>query len=135
MLDTTTYLLTALHRAHLAALAPRLLDLGLHPGAELLLAEISRHQGATQVELAERLAVKAPSVTKVLRNLERDGLVERLGDPEDARVLRVHLTPTGSRVLSAARDTWLEAERETLSALPDRERATLHRLLARAARK
>jgi DNA-binding MarR family transcriptional regulator len=132
---TTTYLLTAVHRAHLAALGPRLSALGLQPGALLALAEIAHDEGLTQTDLARGLAVKPPTVTKLLRGLERNGMTERRADPDDARVARVHLTGDGRRTLRVAKRAWAEAEAELLAGLTDEERAVLHRLLDRAARR
>jgi DNA-binding MarR family transcriptional regulator len=132
MLATTTYLLTAAHRVHRAALGPRLAAVGLHPGAELALAEIGRNEGLTLSELAGRLVVKPPSVTKLLRTLERAGLAERLADPDDGRIARVYLTRAGRRTLRAAEREWDGAERELLAHLSAAERAALHRLLERA---
>jgi DNA-binding MarR family transcriptional regulator len=130
----TTYLLTALQRAHRARLEPRLATLRLHPGADLALAEISRHEGLAQGELARRLWVRPPSITKVVRGLERRGLVERMTDPDDARVSRVYPTPEGRRVSRAVERAWRAAERDTLAALSGADVTALRELLARAVR-
>jgi DNA-binding MarR family transcriptional regulator len=132
MFDTTTYLITVLQRAHRANLGPRLAKLRLHPGADLALAEICRHQPVTPGELARRLDVKPPSVTKVVRGLERQGLVQRIGDSEDARVSWIRPTAEGKRVERGVADAWLAAERETLAPLSPSDAAALHALLAKA---
>jgi MarR family transcriptional regulator, organic hydroperoxide resistance regulator len=132
LLGSTTHRLNALHRAHVAALGPRLAELGLHPGAELLLAEVAGHEGIALGELAQRLAVKPPSVTKVVGRLERAGLVTRLADPEDGRVQRVELTAAGRKLMPAIRRAWSEAGREALARLSVKERETLDAVLARA---
>ncbi len=62
-------------------------------------------------DLAFRLAVDAPTVTRKVQQLERDGLVSRRPDPDDGRAWRVRLTPPGRRVIDrllAARRSWLE---------------------------
>jgi len=50
-------------------------------------------------ELAERLGVDAPSVTRKVQQLEARGLVVRASDPVDRRAVRVVLTRRGRRVL------------------------------------
>jgi len=131
---TTTHLLAGVHRAHRAALAPRLAELGLHPGADLALAELGDRGGITHAELASRLRVKPPSVTKILRTLERDELVYRLVDADDARVSRIHLTPRGRQLRPALQRAWREAEREAFAALSSGEREGLRTLLIKTLR-
>jgi len=61
--------------------------------------------------LAERLGIDAPSVTRKIQQLERDGLVARQADPDDRRATRIRLTPAGRRTLERvlrARRAWYE---------------------------
>jgi DNA-binding MarR family transcriptional regulator len=132
MLDSTSHLLVALNRTHRAALAPRLAELGLHPGAELALAELWRHEGITHSQLADELGVSRPTVTKLARTLESSGYAERLGDPDDGRVSRLQPTRAGRRVRPALERAWRDAERDTLAALSAKEAKALHGLLSRA---
>jgi MarR family transcriptional regulator, organic hydroperoxide resistance regulator len=132
MLDSATYMLIALRREHRAAIGPRLAELGLHSGSELAMAELWRSEGLTHGELAGRLRVRPPSVTKILRTLERDGLVERRHDAEDGRVLRIHLTARGRDLRGPVERAWRDADRETLGGLSADEAASLRRLLSRS---
>jgi DNA-binding MarR family transcriptional regulator len=54
-------------------------------------------------ELAAAEQVTPPSMTRIVRNLEADGLVEREPDPADGRVVRVRPTERGRRVLEEGR--------------------------------
>jgi DNA-binding MarR family transcriptional regulator len=54
-------------------------------------------------ELAEAEQVRPPSITRVVRNLEADGLVEREPDPADRRIVRVRATDRGRRILEEGR--------------------------------
>jgi DNA-binding MarR family transcriptional regulator len=61
--------------------------------------------------LAEMLDVDAPTVTRKIQQLERDGLVVRHADPDDRRASLIGLTPAGRRTLQRvlkARRVWLE---------------------------
>lgn len=52
-------------------------------------------------EIAERLDVSRPVVTRTLQGLERAGLVALSDDPDDARSRKVALTPAAQDKLSA----------------------------------
>jgi DNA-binding MarR family transcriptional regulator len=54
-------------------------------------------------ELAARLAVEAPHVTRQVQRLERAGFVERVPDPDDGRAQRVRLSPAGLTAVDAIR--------------------------------
>jgi DNA-binding MarR family transcriptional regulator len=63
-------------------------------------------------ELAEQLGVDAPTVTRKIQQLERDGLVGRHADPDDRRATQLELTPAGKRTIervNKARRAWLES--------------------------
>jgi DNA-binding MarR family transcriptional regulator len=69
--------------------------------------------------LAESEVVAQPTVTTLVGRLERDGLVKRASDPDDARAVRVHLTDAGFARLAemrAERALLLEARLERLTA-------------------
>jgi DNA-binding MarR family transcriptional regulator len=50
-------------------------------------------------ELAERLQLRHHSVVELVNRAQRQGLVDRAPDPDDARAVRVILTEEGERVL------------------------------------
>jgi DNA-binding MarR family transcriptional regulator len=54
-------------------------------------------------ELAAAEGVAAPTMTRLVDGLERDGLVGRGPDPDDRRGVLVRATPKGSRVLQRGR--------------------------------
>ncbi|MFB4284697.1 MULTISPECIES: MarR family winged helix-turn-helix transcriptional regulator [unclassified Nonomuraea] len=59
--------------------------------------------GPTVGELAPKLGVTQQAASKTVAELERLGYVERLADPGDARIRRVHLTRRGQEAVAAAR--------------------------------
>ena len=127
-----SFLLLAVARVHRSILGPRLAEFGLHPGADLLLLELWREDDLTQSQLAERLGVSAPNVTKLVRGLDQAGLLRKMGDPGDARVTRIHLTTAGLALRGSVERAWLEAERATFSRLSHTDLERLRALLARA---
>jgi len=54
---------------------------------------------SAQVDIAKRLRIEGPTMTRMLDTLEADGLVERLPDPADRRTKQLRLTPAGESVL------------------------------------
>jgi len=59
-------------------------------------------------ELAAAEQVRAPTMTRIVRALEEEGLVEREGDPDDGRRVRVAATAKGKRVLWRGRERRVE---------------------------
>ena len=56
-------------------------------------------EGISQCDIAGRLVAETPDVPRLLKRTETAGLIRRSANPADKRVLRVHLTPAGSRLL------------------------------------
>src|SRR5436190_21506862 len=54
-------------------------------------------------ELAAAEQVRPPTISRLVRDLERDGLVRREGDAADRRVQRVRATRAGEALLTARR--------------------------------
>ena len=58
--------------------------------------------GVTASELGRRLGVSKQAAGKTIEGLERDGYVERVADPADARSKIIRLTPRGAEVQQLA---------------------------------
>ncbi len=129
--ETTGYTLAKICRAHRGNVGELLADVGLHVGQEMVLIELWREDGLRGGELAERLGVEPPTVTKMLRRLERCGLVSRRQDPEDARSFRVYLTEEGRSLEVPVVRCWEGVEEKSLRGLSVEERRTLHTLLTK----
>jgi DNA-binding MarR family transcriptional regulator len=59
-------------------------------------------------ELAAAEQVRSPTMTRLVDGLQREGLVTREPNPEDARSVLVRATPTGKLVLSRGRSRRVE---------------------------
>lgn len=114
-----------------AAATEELAAVGLHPGQEFLLAALWYREGATIGEMAVAIGVEPPTVTKMVRRLKAAGLVERRGDPDDARLTRVFLTDEGRALEHAVAAAWARLEERTSRCLDREERAQLCALLER----
>ncbi len=78
-----------------------------------------------QAEVARRLLVTAPVVTRLASTLADANLVERRADPKDGRAVLLALTATGRRRARAMRRDLLQAARELLEPLPERRRKSV----------
>src|SRR5437763_864867 len=75
--------------------------------------------------LAQAEQVSAPTVTRLIVGMERDGLVRREPDAKDGRVVWLHATAKGARLLHAGRRRRVAALEAALAPLPSAERDTL----------
>jgi MarR family transcriptional regulator for hemolysin len=55
----------------------------------------------TQIQIAKRIGIEGPTLTRTLDMLEAEGLVERLADPSDRRNKHMKLTRAGFDALGA----------------------------------
>ena len=129
--ETTGYLLAKVCRAHRGSIGALLSGVGLHVGQEMVLLELWKEDGLKGGELADRLGVEPPTVTRMIRRMEGCGFVERRPDPADARSFRVHLTEKGRALEGPVARIWEEIEEKTLQGISPEETLALRRLLAR----
>jgi DNA-binding MarR family transcriptional regulator len=132
--QNASFVLAKVCRAHRAYVGELLSAHGLHVGQDMVLVELWQDDGLRGSELADRLGVEPPTVTKMLRRLEACGLVERRTDPEDARSLRVYLTPQGRALEEPVVQCWERAEGTALSGMDAGDRQTFRTLLNRVRR-
>jgi DNA-binding MarR family transcriptional regulator len=78
-------------------------------------------------ELARAEQVEAPTMTRLIDGLARDGYVERTDDPDDARAIVVRPTDAGVHALTEERLRRVEAFAAFVGSLPARELAVLGR--------
>jgi DNA-binding MarR family transcriptional regulator len=78
-------------------------------------------------QLAAAEQVKPPTMTRIVTGLEKDGLVQRIGDPRDRRLTRIQATTKGQKVLAAGRARRVERLAAAVSNLRGTELAELTR--------
>jgi DNA-binding MarR family transcriptional regulator len=99
-------------------------------GSALLYSLYAEGENVRLTDLADRLGIDSPAVTRKVQQLERDGLVRRSADPDDARAVRLGLAPAGRAAIEAllcAREEWLAGVLEGWS---DGNRRSFAKLLA-----
>ena len=129
--DTVSYLLAKVTTAFRNSLERHMGEIGLHGGQIFVLLELWKQDGLRQVDLANRLALSAPTVNKMLKGLIEINLVTRLRLDDDARSTRIYLTAQGSAMRADVEAQWLELEESCLVGLTETERLVLFELLGK----
>ena len=97
----------------------------------LLLMELARRDGRTQLDLVHATHLKAPTISVALQKLEKEGYVSRRPDEYDLRATRVFLTEKGRELDNKIRRRIYEEESAAMKNLTDSECETLMRLLTK----
>jgi MarR family transcriptional regulator, transcriptional regulator for hemolysin len=89
-----------------------------HP-AWLVLHALVNHggEGSRQRDLADRLCIEGPTLTRHLDHLQARGLIERRPDPDDRRSTRISSTAEGRRVLKSLWSIMERAEGDLVAGL------------------
>ena len=85
-------------------------------------------------QVAENLGVTSQAISKMARELEALGYVERTPDPSDARVRRLSLSARGRAAIHAGRDVRAQLNAELAAALGETRLAEAARTLKAALR-
>lgn len=85
--------------------------------------------GLTQVELCNRLNCEAPTVTNMVKALEKKGLIIRLKDPNDKRISRIYLTDAGKQIETPVSEVWSKQQERLLTDISLEEKMLFRRLL------
>jgi MarR family transcriptional regulator for hemolysin len=111
-------------RAWRDKLAQRLKPLGLSSSKWTALLYLSRIPGGmTQSDLARLLGIEAPTLTRLVKQLEQAGWVTRHAPPEDARRKLVQLTPKAKRVVVRINAVITQLRAETVGRLSNAQAA------------
>jgi DNA-binding MarR family transcriptional regulator len=104
---------------------------GVRAGQRFILRSLWDEDGLTPGEIARRLELATPTVTKATMRMEASGLVIRRPHPSDHRLVKIHLTERG-RSLRADIDREVERVTErALASISDHDRQRLIDLLVK----
>ena len=94
-----------------------LAEIDLHPGQDQLLHRLELGTPVTVSALADLLAVRPSTVSKMLDRLVEKDLLERIAHRQDGRRTMVILTPEGLAVKNSVQRIWDRLETELTAAL------------------
>jgi DNA-binding MarR family transcriptional regulator len=132
------YLIRETNRLVLARLQVLLAPHDVTLGQYFVLRELWQHEGLTQRELSERIAIQEQSTVATIDAMEKRDLVIRVRSTQDRRKIHIHLTARGrdlreqllgyaAQVINGATADFPAADLETLRALLRKLKTNLER--------
>ncbi len=103
---------------------------GVREGQQFILRCLWEQDGQTPGQIARRLALTVPTVTKVASRMEASGLLARRAHESDRRLVRLCLTERGRALEATIDEETRRLTERALSTLTPEQRAMLVRLLA-----
>lgn len=131
----TLKLIGHIHRSFHRVADPMLRERGFAMGQLPVLMALKDGRPHSQAELARLAQVEQPSMAQLLARMERDGLVERVPDPDDGRSRLVLLTQHCRDRMHESRAVMQSLGTEALQEFTPQERAELGRLIRKLAEK
>ena len=132
----TSYLETLLgYNARRAALViielflKRMAVYDLRPVDFSVLSLITHNPGISSRQLCSKLNILPPNLVGMINTLEKREFILRKPHPSDGRVIGLHLSDVGVKLMKDAEETAQELENDAASKLTATERKTLMRLL------
>ena len=101
----------------------------LRPVDFSVLSLITHNPGISSRQLCFALNILPPNLVGMINTLEKRELILRKPHPSDGRVVGLHLSDVGSKLMKNAEQTAKELEGDASSKLTATERKTLMRLL------
>lgn len=99
--------------------------------ARLIMRELSREDGCSQLDLVHKTHLKAPTVSVTLKRMEAEGLVERKQDISDLRITRVYLSPKGLEHNRCVHERLRQTDSQLMQGFSEEESAVLMQFLER----
>src|SRR5215472_719133 len=115
------------------AFSRRSQDIGERPGRFATLTLIARNPGISQTELSQANGRDKSSLTPVVEDLVRRGLIERKRTNSDRRTYRLNITPSGKKVLTMMTRCGRRHERNPDHLIGERDRKRFVQILKKIA--
>ncbi len=105
---------------------------GLSRTQGMILGLLAGHpDGVTATRLRQWVGITAASMSTALADLERDGLIERIPNPHDARSMLIHLSERGYQRLQTFPRIIEAIDRRVFAGFSEEDRVLLKNLLER----
>lgn len=92
---------------------------------------LSQEDGQTPGQLATRLGVRPPTITKTINRLQAQGFLDKKASDHDARQAHIFLTEPGRETIRSIEKSLRKTEKLALKGLDKKEQKVLTKLLAR----
>ena len=100
-------------------------EIDLTIGQPHILMFLKHKAGCSQKDICDFFHFKAATVTVLLQRMEKQGLIVRIPDSRDQRVIRINLTEKGKEKTEHFRDLENRLEKECLAGFTEQERIML----------
>jgi MarR family transcriptional regulator, organic hydroperoxide resistance regulator len=111
-------------------LSQKVSELNLTAVQAMILGFLDQEDQVTSSELGKRAELDSATLTGILDRLESAGFIERKGNPDDRRSIRIHLTKKGRAMAREATRVIAEANKEFLQVLSEEQKRDLHRIIS-----
>ncbi len=113
------------------ALAARLLAHGFYAGQDQVMLALDAQDGQTPGQLAQRLGVRPPTITKTINRLQVQGYLDKRASEVDARQAHVFLTESGRMAIRAIEKALRKTEKQAFRGMDKKEQKLVAKLLSR----
>jgi MarR family transcriptional regulator, organic hydroperoxide resistance regulator len=103
--------------------------LNITPVQAMIIGFLAEEDQVMAGELGKKVELDSATLTGVLDRLESAQLIERKGNPDDRRSVKIHLTKQGREIGREAIRVIEEANKEFLATFTDNEKQVLHGLI------
>lgn len=111
-------------------LSQKVSELNLTAVQAMILGFLDQDDQITSSELGKRAELDSATLTGILDRLETAGFIERRGNPDDRRSIRIHLTKKGKAMAREASRVIAEANKEFLHVLTEEQKRHLHEIIS-----
>ena len=86
-------------------------------------------EGTPSTKLGPKMGMESRSLTRTLKNMEKEGLIKRVADSSDGRMSRVMLTAKGKQMRDVSKDTVIRFNEAVRANIPAAQLATFHQVM------
>ena len=122
MISKIDVLITRIYRLHYKRLFGRLSDMELSVGQPKILNYLMEHDGCIQRDLAKECCIEPASVSVVLNNMEKTGLLARCQCEENKRICKIYLTDLGREKQALIADVQRRFQEDCFEGFTEEER-------------
>ncbi len=113
------------------ALAAKLNGHGFYAGQDQIMLALFNDDGQTPGQLAIRLGVRPPTITKTINRLQVQGVLEKKPSQDDARQAHVFLTDAGKETIRNIEKSVRKVDKQAFRGFDKKEQKALAKMLAR----
>ena len=123
--------LLATHLAFKRYILTTLKEYGLKTGQPKVMYYIALHEGCKQKDIAENCYIRSATLSSVLSNMEKKGLIERKSPEGNKRAYSIYIKDEARPVFEAVEKAFDEAKKRAFAGFSDKEAEVLTKHLER----